>query len=1092
MLKKVSLIILAFIAIINFAYSQGGTTASISGRVTDADGKPLAGTTIKVVHQPTGTTSGAVTNNAGRFNIIGLRVGGPYTVTISMVGYESQVKENITLGIDQNFSMNIRLVEKGVKTGTVDVVADKNEIISSNRTGASQSVTESEIKSLPTIARSIHDYSRLSPHIISSTSEGSNVGGRNSKYNNIQVDGAIMSDAFGLSAAGTPGGQAGTEPISLDAIQEFQVAVAPFDVRLGGFTGGLINAITRSGSNYYHGSAYFYGRNEKFVGNAVIKGPDGKYAPYPDYTDYQAGGRIGGPIIKDQLFFFVNGEVRQRAEPQTLAYKGESGPNVFGLTRNELKALRDSVIAKYGYDPGSFDKYTRNVNNYKIFMRLDYNISNQHRLTLRHNFVNADQDNAVTRSATFFSYSGQEYIFNSMQNQTVLQLNSVLGKDLANEFRVAYTQVNDKRDPQSRPFPSVTISSLGDDKRSSVSFGVERFSQANALDQSILEITDNFNYFYGDHVFTIGTTNQYVTFSNLFVQDAFGTYTFSGLDNFYNNKPNRYYYSYLLPGGKERAEFSYWQLAFYAQDEWKVLPNLKLTFGLRGDLYAFPDEPSYNAKFDSVFKMKTSEMPTAFAFSPRFGFNYDVFGDKNTQVRGGVGLFAGRTPGVWIGNQYANTGVDYGRVDVTSNVPAFEPDPKKQPKPGDPGTTLQPVKTTEVNITDKNFKMPQILRLNVAVDHQITEGLIGTLEFIYGTSINEVLFKNILLVDSLDNSGNRVTSIDGRPLYLRYNSNAVLKSKDYTNVIYMTNTNKGDQLSISAQLQKPFNQGILPNLSANFAYTYSLVRDVNSATSSRAISNWMYNPAPDPNNPKLSTSLFSIPHRILANVSYRYTYYKNADITVGLFYEGRSGSPMSFLYFTQSNITWDKDVLIDTRVRDANNDNVWGNDLCYIPNKLSNVNGVWQDDKMILVNGDQNYTAPDGTQMKYVEAFEKFLSDWKDLKRGKIMDRNSLNQPWRHQVDLRISQEIPTVGRQKVELTLDILNVLNLLNREWGHVKYISNGTYSLLRFEGYDKSGKIRASYLPNQRGYRGDDIFETSDFWSRWQMQVGIRYTF
>ena len=1092
MLKKFSLILVAFLAILNLSYSQGVTTASISGKVTDANGKPLTGTTIKVVHLPTGTTAGAVTNAAGRFNIVGLRVGGPYTVTISMVGYETQVKEDITLGINQNLNMDIRLNEKGVQTGIVNVVADRNEIISSNRTGASQAITESEIKSLPTIARSIHDYSRLSPHIISSTSEGSNVGGRNSKYNNIQVDGAIMSDPFGLSSAGTPGGQAGTEPISLDAIQEFQVAVAPFDVRLGGFTGGLINAITRSGSNYYRGSAYFYGRNEKMVGNAVLKNPDGSRSPYPEYTDYQLGGRLGGPILQDKLFFFVNGEIRQRAEPQTLAYKGETGANVFGLSRNELKAIRDTVISKYGYDPGSYDNYTRNVDNIKLFLRLDYNISNQHRLTLRHNFVDASQDNAVSRSRTFFSYSGQEYIFRSTQNQTVLQLNSVVAKDMANELRIAYTQINDKRDFQSVPFPSVTISSLGDDKRSSVSFGVERFSQANALDQNILEITDNFNYFLGDHVFTIGTTNQYIKFSNLFVQDAFGTYTFSGLQNFLDNKPSRYYYSYLLPGGKPRAEFGYWQFGVYAQDEWKVLPNLKLTIGLRGDFFAFPDEPSYNKHFDSVFKMKTSEMPSPFAFSPRFGFNYDVFNDKNTQLRGGIGLFAGRTPGVWISNQYSNTGVDYGRVDVTSNVPAFVPDPKKQPKPGDPGSTLQPVQTSEVNITDKDFKMPQVLRFNVAVDQQLTDGLIGTLEFIYGKSINDVLFQNILLVDSTDASGNRVTSIDGRPMYLRYNSGAKLVSNKYTNVIYMTNTDKGDQLNISAQLQKPFGQGFLPNFSANFAYTYSVVRDVNSTTSSRAISNWMYNHAVDPNNPKLTTSLFSIPHRILANVSYRWVYDKNSELTIGLFYEGRSGSPMSFLYYTQSNITWDKDVLIDTRVRDANNDNVWGNDLCYIPNELKFVNGAWQDDKMILVNGDQEYTAPDGTKMKYVEALEKFLSDWDDLKRGKIMDRFGLHQPWRHQLDLRISQEIPTVGRQRIELTLDILNVLNLLNKDWGQVKYVRNGEYSLFRFEGYDKSGKIRASYFPNTRGYKGDDIFETSDFWSRWQMQFGIRYTF
>ncbi len=800
------------------------------------------------------------------------------------------------------------------------------------------------------------------------------------------------------------------------------------------------------------------------------------------------GGRLGGPILHDKLFFFASGEIKERAEPQLLGLKGETAANVYGLSRDEIAAVRDSVISKFGYDPGQYDNYTRDVKDFKIFLRLDYNISNQHRLTLRHNLVNAQQDNSVSRSRTFFSFEGQEYIFRSLQNQSVLQLNSVFGNNMANEFRLAYTQVNDERDYQSTPFPSVTISSLGDDRRSSLSFGVERFSQANALDQNILEITDNFNYFMGNHIFTFGTTNQFVTFSNLYVQDAFGTYTFSGLDNFYNNRPNRYYYSYLKPGGKERAEYSYVQLAFYAQDEWTIMPQFKLTLGLRGDVYAFPDEPTENKDFASVFGLSTKDMPSPFALSPRIGFNYDMFGDKSTQVRGGIGMFAGRTPGVWISNQYANTGADYGRVDESRNVPSLEPDVHKQPIPSE-------VLTTEVNITDKNFKMPQVMRFNLGIDHQITEGLIGTLEFIYGKTVNDILFQNINLKYAVDSATNtRITAIDGRPMYSSYSSGAPdVVSNNYTSVIKMSNTGKGEQMSISAQLQKPFGQGVMPNLSANFAYTYSVATDVNSATSSRAISNWQYNHAVDPNNPKLTTSLFSISNRILANISYRWVYDKNSAISIGAYYEGRSGSPLSFIYYTSSNITWDKDVLIDARVRDANNDNIWGNDLCYIPNTMSLQNGMWQDEKMILVNGDQTYKDPKGNEMKYVDAMESFLKEWDGLQRGKIIDRYSLRQPWRHQVDLRLSQEIPTFSRQKITLTFDILNLLNLINPDWGHQKYVSNAQYSLFRFEGYDKAtGKVRASYFPNTRGNKADDIFETSDFWSRWQMQFGIRYSF
>lgn len=1105
MFKRLFSAIIAMVLISGFAYAQGVTTASISGTVYDSEGLPVVSAKIKVVHEPTGTVSGAISSKKGKYNIVGLRVGGPYIVSVNMTGYDPYQTMIPNLALNQNYNLDINLSQKGYKTDEIQVVGKKNEIISSERTGASQLVNEVDIKNLPTIARSIHDYSRLSPLIVSSTSDGSNVGGRNSKYNNIQVDGAGMSDAFGLSSAGTPGGQAGAEPLSLDVIQEFQVAISPFDVRQGGFTGGLINAITRSGSNYYKGSVYFFGRNQDLVGKSPIEsnvinyGTDGKpkdtvkkRLAYPDYKDFTIGGRLGGPIVNNKLFFFANGEYKSRTEPQLIGLHGESGSNVFDVERDTLQKIINIAKQKYNYNPGSYDDYTREVGDMKLFLRLDYNYSDQTRITLRHNFVNANQDNAVSRSRSFFAYDGLEYIFRSMQNQTVLQVNSVLTNSMANEFRLAYTAIRDERDFQSSPFPYVTIEGLGGDARSTVGFGVERFSQANALNQDLVELTNNLNIFEGDHVITIGTSNQFMHFDNLFVQDKFGFYNFKSIADFEAGKASQYAYSYLLDGGKPRANFSYMQLSLYAQDEWNILPGLKLTGGIRYDQFLFLDDPTNNPKFETAFAdkgLKTSEMPSPWSISPRIGFNYDVFGNKELQLRGGIGTFTGKTPGVWLSNQYANTGMDYGRVDTRSNVPTFSADPNKQPTPGI-DTTLSAIKTSEVNMTDPDFKMPSILRLNLGADYQITDGLVATIELIYGKTLSDVLYQNINLKDSLTNNS-RVMAIDGRPMYLRNN----VVGKDFTRVIYLTNTDKGDQFSATFQVQKPYGQGFLPNLSANFAYTYSMARDVNSATSSRAISNWQYNHVKDPNDPDLTTSLFAIPHRILANVSYTFEYAGGFQSILGLFYEGRSGSPFSMLYYTNSSFKFDAAKVVDITVKDANNDDIWGNDLIYVPNSLQLKDGVWQDDKFILTNGNSKWGLAPGDSIMIAEAFEKLINSFDELKdqRGKVHERYSLTQPWRHQLDFRFTQVFPSFAGNKVELTFDVLNVLNLINPDWGHSKYVSNNAYSLLQFEGYDKAtGKIRASYKPNYRGIEKDDIFETSDFWSRWQMQIGARISF
>jgi hypothetical protein len=1066
------LIALSFPALI---YSQGITTASIIGSVRDTEGNPLAGATVKAIHLPTGTVAGGVVNSKGNFAIPGLKPGGPYKLQVTMVGYKPESKEDIFLTVGQEFSLRFVLQSKDVQTREIQVISDKNDIISSNRTGASQTVSQVEISTLPTIARSIHDYSRLSPLVISSTSEGSNVGARNSKYNNIQVDGAALGDAFGLPTSGTPGGQAGTEPISLDAIEEFQVSIAPFDVRQGMFTGGLINAITRSGNNKLQGSVYFYGRNQNFVGKSPVPDANGVRQSYPDFSDYFVGGRIGGPIIQNKLFYFVNVETKNRKDPQRVGLFGDQGyPFNFNVPRDTLEKIRQIAINKYNYDAGSYDLYTRKTEDFKLFLRADYNIDQNNRLTLRHNLVKANQGNAVTRSQFAFSFSGQEYIFNSLQNQTVLQLNSIIGTNMANELRLVFTAIRDKRDPVSKPFPSVAIYDIGP-KGEDVYLGVERFSQANALDQDIFELTDNFTYFFGDHTFTIGTSNQYVAFNNLFLQDYYGTYSFNSIADFEAGKPSQYQLSYsLLPDNPmPRAKFKYWQLGFYAQDEWKVLSNLKLTFGLRADMFAFPENPAKNDSVTKVFPdLNTAELPSPFSLSPRLGFNFDVFNDKTFQIRGGIGVFSGKTPGVWISNQFSNTGTDIGRIDVRNPNITFEPDPNKQITKVD---SLTPIKTTEINITDKNLKMPQVLRFNLAFDKELPYGFIGTIEFLYGKTFYDMMYKNLNRQILKASNGQDSTLPDGRPVYSRYDVSPL-----FTNVLLMTNTTKGYQTSITIQLQKQFGKGILPELSLNLAYTWSKAKDVNSLTSSRAISNWQYNRAIDPNNPELGTSLFEIPHRILANVSYRFNYGNGFSTLLGIFYEGRSGAPFSLAYANDAN----GDRTPDRRAT---------NDLVYIP-LASN------DPVMVLKDGNWN-------------ELNQFISWFPSLEdqRGKIVERNSLRQPWYNQLDMRITQEFPTFRGQSLQIYVDILNVLNLINSDWGHLKYVSSAVYD----RAFTYNGIVTQELIDDPKnGFTQNDLgkmivtfsipkdakgnpskdamFNVYDLVSRWQIQFGIRYSF
>ncbi|MFQ5709002.1 MAG: carboxypeptidase regulatory-like domain-containing protein [bacterium] len=1049
MLKKILFNLLLTSILPAAVLAQGITTGSMNGTVFSSKGEPLIGANVVAVHNPTGTTFGAATRTDGRFNILNMKVGGPYTVTVTYIGYKTEKAEDIYLGLAQDLRLTFTLREEALELAEIVTVAERDAILTSSNTGTVNNVTTTQIERLPTITRSISDFTRLTPQVSSVGGTGANsVAGKNNRLNNFQVDGAVLNDVFGLDPSGQPTGQANAQAISLDAIQEFQVQIAPYDVRSGGFAGGLINAITRSGTNHFDGSGYIFGRGNSFVGD--LQGDS-----FDSFDDFQSGFRFGGPLVQDKAFFFVNTEIGRRNQDDNGGLIGSGAANAFGLTSTEMEKIIDISKNVWNYDPGGFNPFTNQTDNEKVFARFDLNLSDRHRLTVRDSYVHGDRDDGIRRSSSTFTLESNQFKRDNKTNSFVLQLNSTFGNNMANEARIAFTTVRDKRTPLFAPAPQIQLN-LEDSTGAEIGevrFGVERFSQANALDQDVFEFTDNLNYFTGKHTFTFGTHNEFVSFDNLFIQDFFGAYEFDSIEDFRNGTPTRYLLSLSsLPGVKKpRANWDYIQLGFYAQDEWKVNPRLNLTLGLRADIPLMPDDPLQNDLFQSTFGRRTSNVPTGnVLWSPRFGFNLDVSGDRTTQVRGGVGIFAGLPPAVWLSNAYSNTGVDFARIDLATfngeDVPRFSPDPNNQPVPA--GAVERP--PSDIAILDNDFRLPQVLRTNIAVDRQLPYGLVGTAEFLYGKNINEVFFKNLNVGDFGKAVG---VTPDGRPDY-----GGLKPSPDFNTVILLDNTSNGFQWDFTLRVQKQLNRGPLKGLFGSFAYLLSKSEDINSGRSSRAISNWRFNETRDPNGQGTETSDFEVRERIVMDMSYRLNYLRGFATTFSLFYEGRSGSPFSYMY---------RD--------DANGDRIRGNDLAFIP-----------------------ASADDIANPANWPAIEAFINSEPSLQsaRGKIFPRNSARAPWQDRLDFRIAQTIPSVRGQNLEFTLDVLNVLNLLNSDWGQIKFVRFDAVNLFNFKGYDANGKPDLSL--RQRDTNGDgkvtrnDVFQFSDLASRWQIQLGVRYTF
>ncbi|MEJ8756241.1 carboxypeptidase regulatory-like domain-containing protein [Pontibacter sp. H259] len=1023
-----------FLLQVQFAWGQGATTAALTGTIKDQSGTGLPGATIIAVHNPTNTQYVATTNAEGYYNIQNMRVGGPYTIRTSYVGFQEQRSENVTLSLGQAARVDFTLSESSRELSEVQIVGERNDVFNQDRTGAATNVSREQIERLPTLSRSLQDFTRLTPQ-----ASGNSIGGTNNRYNNITIDGAVNNDVFGLAGSGTPGGQAGTQPISLDAIQEIQVVIAPYDVKQGNFTGGGINAVTRSGTNKFSGSVYGFGRNEDIIGKAV-EGPREKA---DEFKNYQYGVRIGGPIIPDKLFFFTNYDATRITEPVRFA----PGSAESQIPLSAAQQVAEFVQETYGYDVGSFGGFDRDTESDKLFFRLDWNITGNHSLTLRHNYVDAFQE-SFSRSRSEARFGNNAYQFNSVTNSSVAELNSRISNNFSNNLILGYSRIRDNRETFGELFPQVTIF----DPVGTLVFGSERSSTANELDQDIFEFTDNLSYLMGKHNFTIGTHNEFFKFRNLFINNLNGRWDFNSIDDFINNNPSRVRAGYsLTDDSRPAAAFNAAQLGFYLQDEFTASDMLKLTLGLRLDIPVFPDKPERNTKLETDFAtispgLRTDRTPSGqLLWAPRFGFNFSPSSDRSFQLRGGTGIFTGRVPFVWMSNQFVNTGTILGTIDVR-NPDEFIDDPNDQPSAG------PPVQTVEVNVINDDFKLPRVWRSNLAFDYTLPLDIIATVEGIYSKTLNDVVYRDLNLVDPTA----KLAGPDNRNLYPTLRR----RNANYTNVILLDNTDEGYRYSLTGQLRKDFTNG----LNTSIAYTYGKSKDVNSGTSSTALSNYEFNQiVNNPNDPELEYSRFDVRHRIVGTGGYTFKWGEAAATGISLFYQGQSGLPITFVYS-----------------QDLNGDGNIANDLIYVPRDQDDINLV------PLTVGTTTYT-PD-EQWAALDALirsDDYLSD----RRGQYVERYGGRMPWTHQFDLRLLQDFyinAADNKHTFQLTFDVFNIGNLINKDWGRQYFVNNNANEIIRFAGRNTANEPRFTFNPNNR------IYNVSQFDSRWQGQLGLRYIF
>ncbi len=1062
------------------------TNGSISGRITDEKKEPLAGVSVVAVHEPSGTKYGMATGNDGRYYLPGLRIGGPYTITVSMTGRETQQQQAITVLLGEPLQLNFVLPIAGRELTGVEVTARKAGP-KANNFGAGQNISRAQLAGMPTISRSIQDMTKLVPQ----GSKDNSFAGTNFRYNNITIDGAINNDAIGFSpslggitgSSGMPGSSTRTNAISLDAIEDMQVYLAPFDVKIGNFTGGSINAVTRSGTNKVTGSVYGFGRNATITGKDMV-GSGGKMNT--DFYDYQAGFRIGFPIIKNKLFFFTNEEITNRQDPAQLLTGQAETASI--LSVDDAEKIRRETLNRYGdkFDPGTAGAFTAYSRSQKFFNRLDWNIDPRNQLSIRNNTIFSKAIN-MDRDQQDFRFSSMAYQQVNNQTSTVLEWKSRFNSQLSNSFIAGYSVVHDKRNPTSDPsLPQVQVA--GRTPGTTIYFGTDREASIFDMKQRTLEITDNFTWRKGPHTILFGTHNELYRIDYGFVNSWNGRVDYLSIEDYLDNKPYRVRGSYNYTDNSRdyilshpEAKFNVNMHSLYAQDEIQLNDKLKLVPGLRADYTWLPSKPALsertmNAQTDNYFGTTYTYTPLnridngylgRVQVSPRLGFRYDWHGDQRLIVRGGTGLFTGRIPFAWIAYAYYNNGINYGSFDQKADVKTFVPgsDPLRPSGNGIAGFIAQNgtdmvhpnAGKTQVDVIDNDFVLPQVWRSSLAIDYTNTAGYKFTLEGIFTKTMKDVMFQQVNIKDD--------------PRYFGYD-----KEKEqpifsgsvdphFSNAYLLRNTNKGYRYSITASVNRNFPFG----LNASLAYTYGGSKDVSNGIRNSMESNWQLNQALNPNNPGLAWSNFDIRHRMVGNASYRKTWNEKWVSAVTLFVTAQSGSPFTYGIVNNSVQGLPQQV-----------------SLVYIPKPEE------------AINYFQDYTNTAGqsiTATGQAAAFNAYIDSDKYLRgrRGKFTERNTGHTPWNAQADLHIAQEYHFPNKNYITFTIDVINLTNLLNSQWGRV-YFSPNTFNSTASVGLTPAfpAKQNPGPYPVYTFDNPGKPYSIDFFHSRAQVQMGLRYSF
>ena len=1068
------------------------TTGSMRGSVLDSAGTPIQGARVTATHTPSGTIYQSTTRADGGFILPGLRVGGPYTVEATRIGFARQSRSGLSVGLGVSTDVTFRMGAIATQLSTVTVTSTGTEI-SATRTGAATSIPKQALEQLPTISRRIDDFTRLTPQ-----ASGSSFAGVDNRLNNIMVDGAYFNNSFGLG--GQPGDRTGVAPISLDAIEAVQVSIAPYDVRQGNFVGAAVNTVTKSGTNDFSGSVYYLQRDNDMVGTKI-----GGRTFNPGTFDFsQVGARIGGPLLKNKLFFFASFESDGITEPGTTfraLQPGETqGGQVTRVRATSLDSLSSFLSTNFGYATGPYEGYDHETPSMRLTAKLDYAMNDKNKFSLRYTKLDSKTDVLLSNSNSLgfgnrrtsllgLNFQNSNYQILENIESVVGEWNAVIGSNMSNNMIVGYTKNDESRDVRGgltggKPFPFVDIL---DQSATYTSFGFEPFTPNNELRYNSQQFQNNFTIYGDKNDFTLGVSVERYESENVFFPGSQSVYVYNSLSDFYRDandylaNPNRTTSPVTLPifqvryanqPGMEKPVQPLEVLfaGVYAQNEYRPSRNLTTTFGLRVEQARFGETGFENPLANNMIfrdengeaqQYETQALPTpSFLFSPRFGFNWDVNGEGVTQVRGGTGVFTGRPAYVWISNQIGNNGVLTGFEDFRGvTTRPFHPDPDKY-KPS--SVTGAPAASYELALTDKNFKFPQILRTNLAVDRKLPFGTTGTVELLLAQDINGIYYVNA----NLSQADGKFNGPDQRPRWFVDDCPTVSGTQQrincsVTSAVVLKNQDVGRSWNLSASLEKAFANGFF----AKAAYSYGLSRNTVDA-GSIAFGSWNGNPNVNgPNNPGAGLSGTSQGHRYFLTAAYTKQFLPIGPTGISFFLNSFQGNG-SYLYGG-----------------DFNGDGGTGNDLIYIPKDASEM-------RFLPITGSAPFTAAQQN-----DAFEKFIQQDRHLRnrRGQYAERGGVFTPMTTRMDVSLTQDIvqSVMGKpNKLQIRMDLLNFTNMFNSDWGRSWSFTSS--SPLVPAGVDASGvpqfrmrTIGTSLLDRsfQRNFGIGDV---------WRMQLGVRYTF